>query len=377
MRKETVWSSKPAATGKRELPKLRAPVTKALRSIAATKSEQIRAPKYGKLAPWSPATASVSEVAEHTKPTERSKDASMTASPKRKAEDDFAPAAKKNKVDRPLMDKTGMTGPAPAILSSGAENTVPKTSAEESARIGFLNEELAKADESSLMQQTVEPPASCPTATSDVPATAVEKETPVRFTSKRKAEEDIEMPAKKSKSPKQPMKRAADKASSMDTGKTKALQTHERCVSGQTATEPLASDGKAGLSDGEERATGLSTRKTGDIKKALADKVKGEPSTTAQAQSQPASGKRPAPMANKDLFCFANSILQTIDSIPELRNRLIAKAALSDAAPAFPAFPVPKGLESDDEEAEADWHETIDQMLNDEDRTSVERSQLC
>ncbi|KAL8814997.1 MAG: hypothetical protein Q9223_005827 [Gallowayella weberi] len=113
---------------------------------------------------------------------------------------------------------------------------------------------------------------------------------------------------------------------------------------------------------------GLNKTKTGGVKEAEPNKGQKDPTTTPEKETDPDTGRQPAPMANQDYFCYANTILQTIDSIPELRNMLIAQSIEGDG-PAFPVFPVPKGIKQDDEEAAAAWHKNIDQILKDQKKT--------
>lgn len=127
----------------------------------------------------------------------------------------------------------------------------------------------------------------------------------------------------------------------------------------------------AQVTHSEERAIAL---ETGEVKPAEANRAEKSGPPTAEKQSNPDEARRPARMANADLMCFANSVIQVIDSIPELRDRLIAKATLNDDA-AFPAFPTRTGSKKADEKAEAQWHTKIARILREQNRTSVTTNQ--
>ncbi|KAL8686202.1 MAG: hypothetical protein Q9224_005521, partial [Gallowayella concinna] len=411
IRKETVLVSKTAVPGKSQASKLGASAAKRHRQIAPRKREQIRAPKNGKLTPWSPAAAAAPSASGQTERTESNEVASITVSPKRKMEDEIAPAAKKQKVgqhsssttanptpssseahhttpnageevqhrtrastpaleaalldtpnkespkrkaedeivpalkkikaDHHSMNPTLSSASVPAITPRGAENTVSEASGKDALRRGAASEKPVTADESFLKKHEIDSPAVSPTVAFTPHTTVVENGTPVLHLSKRKAEDDIELPRKKQKD-KQPTNNVASMAASINAG-------------------------KVNLHNGG-RGAGFDKIKNGGSKEAKRKEGQQDPTTTSEEQTLPDTGRRPAPMANQDYICYANTILQTIDSIPELRDRLIALASKDDGA-AFPVFPVPKGFKEDDAEAEAAWHENINQILNDQDRT--------
>lgn len=150
-----------------------------------------------------------------------------------------------------------------------------------------------------------------------------------------------------------------------DDGNVGDERSVERAV--QSDTIKTANVKVAQVTQSEEKAITLGT---GDLKPAKANRAGKTGPPTAEKQSNPDKARRPARMANADLMCFANSVIQVIDSIPELRDWLIAKATLNDDA-AFPAFPTRTGSKKADEKAEAHWHTKIARILHEQNRTSV------
>ena len=150
-----------------------------------------------------------------------------------------------------------------------------------------------------------------------------------------------------------------------DNGKTGDERSEERAI--QSDTIKTANVKVAQVTHSEERAI---TLETGELKPAKANRAEKTGPPTAEKQSNPDKARQPARMANADLMCFANSVIQVIDSIPELRGRLIAKATLNDDA-AFPAFPTRTGSKKADAKAEAHWHTMIARILHEQNRTSV------
>ncbi|KAL8905685.1 MAG: hypothetical protein Q9171_006580 [Xanthocarpia ochracea] len=240
---------------------------------------------------------------------------SVKASPKRQIEDGHEPPAKKSRFEYPASPPITTSAPAPAPNLEAASPTKP---------MDTINN------------------------------------TPFEAFPKRKAEEDIGAPVKKLKVGQRVENPNSDKISKV-TGDSIA------------GTAPDQGDGKRGRKGGEERATKYSTIKTTKAKDVEVNRAEKRRSPRAEEQVCPDTAKRPAPLANAinegALMCFANSVVQAIDSIPELRNRLIAMATNEDAA--FPAFPVRSGSKRDDKAAKTQWHAEIDQMLQLQDRTSV------
>ncbi|KAL8916437.1 MAG: hypothetical protein Q9172_006306 [Xanthocarpia lactea] len=238
---------------------------------------------------------------------------SVKASPKRKIEDVHEPPAKKSRFEYPASPPMTTSAPAPAPNLEAASPIKP---------MDTINN------------------------------------TPLQAFPKRKAEEDIGAPVKKLKVEQRVKNPNSDKISKV-TGDSIA------------GTAPDQGDGKRGRKGGEERATKYSTIKTTKAKDVEVNGAEKHRSSRAEVQVCPDTAKRPAPLANAidegALMCFANSVIQAIDSIPELRNRLIAMATNDDAA--FPAFPVRTESKRDNKAAKTQWHAEIDQMLQLQDRT--------
>ncbi|KAL8668266.1 MAG: hypothetical protein Q9168_007104 [Polycauliona sp. 1 TL-2023] len=122
--------------------------------------------------------------------------------------------------------------------------------------------------------------------------------------------------------------------------------------------------------DSSESGSAKSTKaKTTEAKEPVA----GAKNPSTEEQVDPDEGKEPARMANftddDDLMCFANSVIQVIDSIPELRNRLIAKRKTNNDDPPFPAFPKRTGKTKIDRPAARAWHKATDQTIDGKERT--------
>ena len=260
---------------------------------------------------------------------------------------------------------------AAAISASGPLSVAAKTDQSISVKAS-PKREIEGVNEPPAKRSRFEHPASCPMTTS-APAPAPIPEaasptmpmdtinnTPLDAFPKRKAEEDIGAPVKKLKVEQRVENLNSDKISKV---------TGDSIV----GTAPDQGDSKCGRKSGEDRATKSSTIKTTKAKEVEVNGAEKRRSPRAEEQIGPDTAKRLAPLANAinegALMCFANSVIQAIDSIPELRNRLIAITTNDDAA--FPAFPVRMGSKRDDKVAKTQWHAEIDQMLQLQDRTSV------
>ena len=219
--------------------------------------------------------------------------------------------------------------------------------------------------------------------------TVIDNNTPAKFSLKRKAEDDIGVAVKKSKV-EQPLENTTSNGSSTDAEDSMARKARKQDAGGRSRNSPPHGTGKTGREITEEPAAksdivdiaqlndaqvhgneaGAADMQAGEVKEAEDMAV----AHSLAEEVNPDIGRQPARMANAildgDLMCFANSVIQAIDSIPELRGRLIAKGSTNDD-PAFPAFPTRIGSVKADGEAETLWHEEIDQILRQQDRTSV------
>ncbi|KAL8859681.1 MAG: hypothetical protein Q9178_003795 [Gyalolechia marmorata] len=288
------------------------------------------------------------------------------------------PAVAAFKIRKRLRDQNGevpQDGPnkrtkvTAAASASGPLSVATRTDQSMSVKAS-PNREREDVHEPPVKKLRFEYPASPPITTSaPAPAPSLEaasptkpmdtiNNTPLEAFPKRKAEEDIGAPVKKLKVEQRVENPNSDKIS-------KAAGDY---IAG---TGPDQGDGKRGRKGGEERATKYSTTKTTKAKDVEVNGAEKHRSPRAEKQVCPDTAKRPARLANAinegALMCFANSVIQAIDSIPELRNRLIAMAANDEAA--FPAFPVRTGSKGDDKAAKRQWHAEIDQMLHLQDRT--------
>ena len=167
-----------------------------------------------------------------------------------------------------------------------------------------------------------------------------------------------------------------------DKAKTAEVKEAEADEAEEASTLKLAST-LAQLFDDDE-SEDFDKTETAEVKEAEADEAEEASSPEAEEQDDSDVAEQPAPMANAsedgDLMCFANSVIQVIDSIPELRDRLIAKGKKTDNAD-FPAFPPRIALEQYGEEMELQWHREVDQIIpkisnkdektNEEDTTSA------
>ena len=156
-----------------------------------------------------------------------------------------------------------------------------------------------------------------------------------------------------------------------DNGKIGDEPSVERAVESDTIKTANVKVAQVTHTHSEERAM---TLESGEMKPAEANRAEKSGPPTAEKQRNPDKARRPARMANADLMCFANSVIRVIDSIPELRDRLIAKATLNDD-PAFPAFPTRTESKKADEKAEAQWYTKISRILREQNRTSVTTNQ--
>ncbi|KAL8877541.1 MAG: hypothetical protein Q9192_008647, partial [Flavoplaca navasiana] len=245
---------------------------------------------------------------------------------------------------------------------------------------------IDSATHSSIITPTSVPAGAAPNTPK---STLIDKNTPAKFSLKRKAEDDIGVAVKKSKV-EQPLENMTSSASPTDTEESMAHKARKQDGGGRSRNSPTQGTGKTGKEITEEPAAqsdivkivqlndtqvngndaGAADMKAGEVKEA----EDGAVSHSLAEEVIPDIGQRPARMANAildgDLMCFANSVIQAIDSIPELRGRLIAKGSTNDD-PAFPAFPTRIGSVKADGDAETLWHEEIDQILREQDRTSV------
>ncbi|KAL9035807.1 MAG: hypothetical protein Q9180_004651 [Flavoplaca navasiana] len=243
---------------------------------------------------------------------------------------------------------------------------------------------IDSATHSSMITPTSVPAGAAPNSPK---STIIDYNTPAKFSLKRKAEDDIGVAVKKSKV-EQPLENTTSNGSSTDTEESMARKAHKQDGGGRSRKPSPHGTGKTGREITEEPAAksdivniaqlndtqvssneaGAADMKAGQVKEAEARAV----SHSLAEEVNPDIGQRPARMANAisdgDLMCFANSVIQAIDSIPELQDRLIAKGSTNDD-PAFPAFPTRIGSVKADGEAETLWHEEIDQILRQQDRT--------
>lgn len=220
-------------------------------------------------------------------------------------------------------------------------------------------------------------------------STVIDSNTSAEFSLKRKAKDDIGVTVKKLKV-EQPLENTVSNGSSTDTEDSMVREARKQGGGGRSRKPPPHGTGKTSRDITEEPAAesdivniaqlndtqvngseaGAADMKAGEVEEAEARAV----SNSLAEEVNPDIGRRPARMANAisdgDLLCFANSVIQAIDSIPELRDRLIAKGSTNDD-PAFPAFPIRTGSMKADGDAETLWHEEIDQILREHDRTSV------
>ncbi|KAI4111533.1 MAG: hypothetical protein LQ339_000404 [Xanthoria mediterranea] len=245
----------------------------------------------------------------------------------------------------------------------------------------------AKVENTTLSPIIPPAPASTTTAANSAEPTNIVKNTSIKTSPKRKAEDDIGATIKHSKI-ELPVENATSASTSKVAEAVMARKGHKQGNGVRSANPAIADNSKRGDECCEERAVQSDTIKTanikvaqvthseeraialetGEVKPAEANRAEKSGPPTAEKQSNPDEARRPARMANADLMCFANSVIQVIDSIPELRDRLIAKATLNDD-PAFPAFPTRTGSKKADEKAEAQWHAKIARILREQNRT--------
>ncbi|KAL8773677.1 MAG: hypothetical protein Q9209_001443 [Squamulea sp. 1 TL-2023] len=220
-------------------------------------------------------------------------------------------------------------------------------------------------------------PSLTPTLTTAEPAkpAVIAGDASTKSSLKRKAGEEIGSPIKKSKVEQPAEGPICDEAPAV-TEEDMAGKARKLGGGGRSARQSAAGNGKAGRIPSEEKTAKPDTIKTAEMKQNEPGVVEKDGSQETEKQVDPDTGKRPARMINDtengSLICFANSVIQAIDSIPELRNRLMAKAIINDDA-AFPAFPTENGSDKTYREAKRRWHEKVNQMLKEQDRTSVKR----
>ncbi|KAL8846778.1 MAG: hypothetical protein Q9221_008159 [Calogaya cf. arnoldii] len=173
-----------------------------------------------------------------------------------------------------------------------------------------------------------------------------------------------------------------DESEDFDKTETAEVKEAEADEAEEASTLELASTLDQLFDDDESED--FDKTETAEVKEAEADEAEEASSPEAEEQDDSDVAEQPAPMANAsedgDLMCFANSVIQVIDSIPELRDRLIAKGKKTDNAD-FPAFPPRIALEQYGEEMELQWHREVDQIIpkisnkdektNEEDTTSA------
>ncbi|KAL8835206.1 MAG: hypothetical protein Q9176_007062 [Flavoplaca citrina] len=246
-----------------------------------------------------------------------------------------------------------------------------------------------KAKINSTTHSSIITPTSAPAgaAPNSPESTIIDNNTPAKFSLKRKAEDDIGVAVKKSRV-KQSLENTTSDGSSTYTEDSMAHKARKQDGGGRLRKAPPHGTGKNGRKITEKPAAksdivniaqlndtqvsrdeaGAADMTAGEVKEAEARAL----SHSLAEEVNPDIGRRPARMANAisdgDLICFANSVIQAIDSIPELRVRLMAKGSTNDG-PAFPAFPTRTGSAKTDREAERLWLEEIDQILREQDRT--------
>ncbi|KAL8758107.1 MAG: hypothetical protein Q9199_001740 [Rusavskia elegans] len=266
--------------------------------------------------------------------------------------------------------------PSVSGLSSKTATSDQKTSVTGSLKRKSEDGHDSPAKKAKVENKTHSPiitPAPAPTtsAVDTAAATDIAKNTSSEASPKRKAEDDIGAPIKKSKI-EQPVENATSDSTSKAAGELMARKGHKRGNGGRSTNPPIAGNGKAGRRCNEERAAKSDTIKTATVKEAEAKGAKQGGSSIAEEQADLDIGKRPPRMANAvgdgDLMCFANTVIQALDSIPELRDWLIAKGSTSDGV-AFPPFPMRTKREEVDTEAEEEWRTKIEQMLREQGKT--------
>ncbi|KAL8888158.1 MAG: hypothetical protein Q9215_004374 [Flavoplaca cf. flavocitrina] len=243
---------------------------------------------------------------------------------------------------------------------------------------------IDSATHSSIITPTSAPAGAAPNSPE---STIIDNNTPAKVSLKRKAEDDIWVAVKKSKVG-QPLESTNYNGSSTDTEESMARRARKQDGGGRSGNSLPHGTGKIGREITTEPAAksdivniaqlndtqvsrdeaGAADMTAGEVKEAEARAL----SHSLAEEVNPDIGRRPARMANAisdgDLMCFANSVIQAIDVIPELRDRLIAKGSTNNG-PAFPAFPTRTGSVKTDREAERLWLEEIDQILREQDRT--------
>ncbi|KAI4245516.1 MAG: hypothetical protein L6R42_010173, partial [Xanthoria sp. 1 TBL-2021] len=266
--------------------------------------------------------------------------------------------------------------PSVSILSSKTATSDQKTSVTGSLKRKSEDGHDSPAKKARVENKTLSPiitPAPAPTtsAADSAAPTDIAKNTSFKASPKRKAQDDIGAPIKKSKI-EQTVENATSDGTSKAAGDLMARKGHKRGNGGRSTNPPIAGNGKAGRRRNEERAAKSDTIKTATVKEAEAKEAEQGGSSTAEEQADPDIGRRPPRMANAvgdgDLMCFANTVIQALDSIPELRDWLIAKGSTSDGV-AFPPFPMRTKREEVDTEAEEEWHTKIEQMLREQGKT--------
>ncbi|KAL8778248.1 MAG: hypothetical protein Q9213_007500 [Squamulea squamosa] len=287
-----------------------------------------------------------------------------------------------------VSSSASSTNAVAAAKPTVTEHTVPGRNA---TKKDMSNEEAEIEDELPSEKQKLDkmatPPTTAPTLSS-TPTTAepakpakpakpatIAGDASIKPSLKRKAEEEIGSPIKKSKG-EQPREGSIWYEAPAVTEEVMARKARKRGGGGCSVRQPIAGNGKAGRRFSEERAAKPDDIKTGELKQTEHGIVENDGFRETDEQVDRDTGKRPARMINDtengSLICFANSVIQAIDSIPELRNRLMAKAIFNDDA-VFPAFPTRTGSDKAYREAGRRWHEKVNQMLKEQNRTSVKR----
>ncbi|KAI4218871.1 MAG: hypothetical protein L6R36_008703, partial [Xanthoria steineri] len=283
---------------------------------------------------------------------------------------------------------SGLTSALPSKIATSDQNISVTGPLKRKSEDGH-DSPAKKAKVENTTLSPINPPASASTtsAANSAEPTNIVKNTSIEASPKRKAEDAIGATIKESKI-ELPVENANSGSTSKVAEAVMARKGHKQGTGGRSANPAIADNGKRGAERCEERAVQSDRIKTanikvaqvthseeraiavetGEVKPAEANRAEKSGPPTAEKQSNPDEARQPARMANADLMCFANSVIQVIDSIPELRNRLIAKATLNDDA-AFPAFPTRTGSKKADEKAEAQWHAKIARILREENRT--------
>ncbi|KAL8726793.1 MAG: hypothetical protein Q9166_006475 [cf. Caloplaca sp. 2 TL-2023] len=246
-----------------------------------------------------------------------------------------------------------------------AKDASSKTPLERKAEAETDAETLAK-------REKVDQPAKASLNKSAPYVTSTRTYIPKNASPKRKTEEEAESPKKK-------LKTGPVAKSWLFTGKLEKHEAHKERVpgDGRVPTGATANNSKAGKIQSNEQVKRPDTLETEELEetKVAEDEATPDERVTVEEIIPSDTGRRPASFINKGTICFANSVIQTLDSVPEVRNALMAQVkATTDAA--FDSFPVAQDFETNDKKAEKEWHGKVEQMLKEEHKTSVKRSCL-